>query len=455
MTLGKIGCRKLLSNTTSGWQPPKDWPDIRRILADDVTPQAAIDAGATKKWIMLCNPGPPGGAYPDYTFNNAYIKYLRISDGHTTIEQSSNIVAPLSTGKFWIIVYTTDSQSCRLPLPENEAAVGILWVYAPNHTGYRATNHWAQQIRIRSITVKDWEATSTGLNFYNCPVLEEIKTMTPHSPMVVTGSVFAINQCQNIKWLDCSAWNTSGATSLTNLFAQASQLTSIDVSGWDVSNVTTMNNAFSSCNSLRGLDLSGWDTSKVTNMGSMFSGCTSLRSLDLSGWDTSKVTSMTYMFNECRSLEQIRGISEWDVTSVTSMFAMFQQCTSLDSLDLSGWNTTSLTAMNNFINVDTLRYLDMSNWDASNVTNISYSFNDRNLIELKLPTDQAKGPRIDISFSGSPGLSHDSLVNIIAWVADLNSLGLPGKTLTLGNTNKAKLTADEIAVATAKGWTVS
>jgi len=70
MTLGKIGARKLLSSTASGWQPPKDWPDIRRILADDVTPPEAIAAGAVDKWIMLCNPGKPGLVNPAYPFTS-------------------------------------------------------------------------------------------------------------------------------------------------------------------------------------------------------------------------------------------------------------------------------------------------------------------------------------------------------------------------------------------------
>ena len=69
MTFGKIGARKMMLNTSlfDDWVKPDDWPDIEAILKQDVTPQAAITAGATKKWIMLCNPGPPGGGYSSYT----------------------------------------------------------------------------------------------------------------------------------------------------------------------------------------------------------------------------------------------------------------------------------------------------------------------------------------------------------------------------------------------------
>ena len=40
-------------------------------------------------------------------------------------------------------------------------------------------------------------------------------------------------------------------------------------------------------------------------MSSMFYDCSSLTSLDLSKWDTSKVTNMNNMFNNCSSLETL------------------------------------------------------------------------------------------------------------------------------------------------------
>jgi hypothetical protein len=56
-----------------------------------------------------------------------------------------------------------------------------------------------------------------------------------------------------------------------------------------------------------------------------------------------------------------------------------------------------------------------------------------------------------ISFSSSSKLTHDSLMSIINNLATVTSK----QTLTIGATNKAKLTDDEIAVATEKGWTVA
>ena len=51
-------------------------------------------------------------------------------------------------------------------------------------------------------------------------------------------------------------------------------------------------------------------------------------------------------------------------------------------------------------------------------------------------------------------LTHESLMNVINNLYDLNLNGKAG-TLALGTTNRAKLTDDEIAIATNKGWTVS
>ena len=43
-------------------------------------------------------------------------------------------------------------------------------------------------------------------------------------------------------------------------------------------------------------------------MGNMFSGCSGLTSLDLSGWNMSNVTDMNEMFDGCTSLTTIRMV---------------------------------------------------------------------------------------------------------------------------------------------------
>ena len=161
----------------------------------------------------------------------------------------------------------------------------------------------------------------------------------------------------------------------------------------------------------------------VTNMSYMFYNCNNLTSLDVSNFDASKVTRMNYMFYGCNKLTSL-DVSNWNTSNVTTMAYMFFGCTKLTSLD-------------------------MSNCDVSKVTTLGYDMfnNCKALTDFKAPQNISA----DISFYDSNNLTHDSLMSIISNLATVSSR----KVLRLGSTNKAKLTSDEIAIATAKNWSVS
>ena len=59
----------------------------------------------------------------------------------------------------------------------------------------------------------------------------------------------------------------------------------------------------------------------------------------------------------------------------------------------------------------------------------------------------------DYKLSSSKNLTHDSLISIINNLYDISDKN--SQKLTLGSTNIAKLTSEEIAIATSKNWTVS
>ncbi len=133
-------------------------------------------------------------------------------------------------------------------------------------------------------------------------------------------------------------------------------------------------------------------------------------------FDTSSVTSMIYMFRNCTSLV---SVPQFDTSSVTSMSLMFQNCTSLVSVP---------------------------QFDTSSATNISYMFRDCTALE----TCNLYGVKVNFDLSYSPLLTVDSLVYIIDNAQTVSKI-----TMTLGTTNLAKLTTEQIAVATGKGWTLS
>ena len=112
----------------------------------------------------------------------------------------------------------------------------------------------------------------------------------------------------------------------------------------------------------------------VADMRDMFSYCSKLTSLDLSNFDTSSVTNMGWMFKSCSMLTSL-DVSGWNTSKVTDMSYMFTDCSKLTSLDLSDFDTSSVTDMTYmFSYCSKLTSLDLSNFDTSSVTNMGWMF---------------------------------------------------------------------------------
>ena len=111
------------------------------------------------------------------------------------------------------------------------------------------------------------------------------------------------------------------------------------------SGVTDMNHMFSDCENLKTLDVSNFNTINVTDMGYMFNYCSSLKTLDVSNFNTINVTNMGYMFKSCSSLKNL-DLSNFNTSNVTNMYNMFLLCRTLTSLDLSNFNTINVSLMN-------------------------------------------------------------------------------------------------------------
>lgn len=213
--------------------------------------------------------------------------------------------------------------------------------------------------------------------------------------------------------------NTSNVNSMNNAFSNCSSLKSIPL--LDTSNVTNFNQAFAYCKNLQEIPL--LDTSNATQTYAMFSDCTALVTIPLI--DTSKVENMNNMFSNCYALEVIPELNTSNATTVDSMFSMCYKLNNLPLLDF-----TNVTNAPNFLGYD---------WDTNMaITNLA-GFN--NL-------------KINFNVSNCINLTAESLMNIINEALDLSVGGLMC-TLTLGSTNVEKLTEDQIAIASAKGWTIA
>lgn len=139
-------------------------------------------------------------------------------------------------------------------------------------------------------------------------------------------------------------------------------------------------------------------------------------------------------------------------TKVLSMsqINLFANNTNIKNIDLSNATGFVSTTMRNwFQRCASLETLNLSGINMSAVTNTQDMFT--GCVSLKnLILTGATLPGVSFSLSDSTLLTVESLVAVMAALPTVSSA-----TLTIGTTNKAKLTENQLAVATGKGWTVS
>lgn len=248
------------------------------------------------------------------------------------------------------------------------------------------------------------------------------------------------------------AINTQNVTNMSYMFKDCNKLSSVPV--LDTSNVSNMSNMFCGCSSLASVPL--LNTSNVINMRDMFKVCRSF--IEIPALDTGKVVDMTGMFAYCSSLKKIPLL---DTKSCKNMNEIFRQCLSIT--EIPELNTGNVTKMYNmFWGCTSLATVPML--DASKVFDTRDMFNNcSSLVTLgglknlgmSYPTNLIENTsEVTLNLSDSPLLTHDSLMNVINNLYDIKSKGVKNQRLQLGDTNKAKLTAEEIAIATNKGWNV-
>jgi surface protein len=254
-----------------------------------------------------------------------------------------------------------------------------------------------------------------------------IKTIPLIDTSKFTSTASMFQGCSNLTTIP--ELDTSKVTNMSYMFQNCSKLTTIPQ--LDTSNVTNMYSMFYSCSKLE--TVPALDTSNVTNMYQMFYGCSNLTTIPQ--LDTSNVTSMSYMFQGCSNLTTI---PELDTSKVVGMTYMFTSCS----------NLTTIPEL-----------------DTSNVANVSVAFSYcsklttlggfKDLGKAYSTSTSANYSSYTLNLSYSNNLTEESLMNVINNLYDIATAGCKTQKLVLGSTNLAKLTSEQIAIATDKGWTVS
>ena len=248
-------------------------------------------------------------------------------------------------------------------------------------TKYDPDTYWWTQSFSKTVTTavidatcKNYSGSSLDNLFYYCTKLESISGLSNLNTSGITSMKDMFYQCQSLKSIDLSSFNTSNVTNMRGMFYGCQSLTSLDVSTFNTSNVTNMIYMFNECQGLTALNIRHFDTSKVTDMAYMFSGCKSLTSLDVSQFNTANVTRMNLMFNYCTALTTL-DLSAFNTENVTDMNYMFRNCSSMTSLDISSFNTAQVTNMAGMFNqCSKITSLDVTRFNTENVTNMSSMF---------------------------------------------------------------------------------
>ena len=188
--------------------------------------------------------------------------------------------------------------------------------------------------------------------------------------------------------------------------------------------MTQMNVMFYDCEYLTDVPL--YNTSNVVTMRSMFSGCHNLPTIPR--FDTRNVTDMAYMFTQCTKLTTI---PRFDTSSVTNMEFMFFGCTALERLPV----------------------LDMGN--VMNVEGILMSCNNITYIGGFINLGKQEQLNVTNAFYGCTKLTRYGIMNIINNLYDRNTAGYSVINLPLGGENLARISDEEKAIATNKGWILS
>ena len=225
----------------------------------------------------------------------------------------------------------------------------------------------------------------------------------------VTNASYMFYHCTNI--VTAPILNLSNVQNCESVFRDCANLTTCEIS--DFSNATNINGLFAGCRKLKNV-ASNLTTPKVTDTGFMFYDCNALETAP--AMNTSNVTDMSKMFYSCN----VTTVPLYDTSKVKRMEEMFWHCSYLQTVPA---------------------------FDCSNVTNMNNIFASCYSLKSILMTNIG----VSLDISASTLFERADLVTILNNLKTVTTT----KTLRMGATNLAKLTDEDKAIATNKGWTLA
>ena len=248
--------------------------------------------------------------------------------------------------------------------------------------------------------------------------VEELKTLSIN-PNWTTWSYFSSNNNRNGLVSKLKYTDTSKGTDFSNMYYRCNDLKSAPEI--DTSNGTNFYNMYYQCMSLS--EIPTMNTSNGANFSGMFYGCIKVKTFPVI--DTSNGTNFSSMYAQCYIMETAPEIDTSNGTNFSSMFIYCRELVTIPKINIS--KTTNTT-------------VSMFNTETKKLENI--------IFEGTIPKS------LDMRYCTL--LTHDSLMSAINALYDY-SADTSGTTytLTIGKTNIAKLTTEELNIAESKGWVIA
>lgn len=255
---------------------------------------------------------------------------------------------------------------------------------------------------------------ATGL-LYSCRSLSSVGNVIIGDNTVVT---YLFYGCRNLSTIQ--SIQIGNCTSLSNLYLGSTKVSTLPF--FDTSHVTVFSSAFRSeageYNSISKIPL--YDTSNGVDFCYMLYGMRGMT--ECPAFDFSKATCISNLFQECTKMTRIGNFCTPLVESIRETFVGCEKLTTIERLDWSGATTISGNCFYRCYMLTTIGFEGTINA----ALNLSYCSR----------------------------LSYETLIKLLNVLADRTAEDTV-LTLKLGTTNLNKLTDEEKAIATAKGWTLA
>lgn len=191
-------------------------------------------------------------------------------------------------------------------------------------------------------------------------------------------------------------------------------------------------------------------TVKINGSSSTLSYNDAITMIDLSNLDTSNVTDISNIFDSAHKLNEVRGLAKINLNNILYCQGMFDECKNIESVDFGtnkisdktngGGGSGIFYECNNLKNI----HINFEQLGTSNYCDFYYCY------ALTTVTGQWKSNGYcDLNLAFSP-LTNASVMVFINGLANISS----AKNIKLKSSTYDTLTAEQIAVATSKGWTV-